>query len=178
MKDTRLINHLADILIDIGKADDNLEGIQQELRSVLAVMKDKMVKKALSHTMFSVEEKKRILEGIISSLRISEGVASFLTILLEDERLPYLREISQRYEELSDKILHQKKVVVTTAIPLKERERENLARSFERITGSKVKIEERIDRQILGGVVARIGDRLIDGSIRSSLDRLRQELAK
>lgn len=177
MKDKKFINHLAEVLCEIAKRENILERIQEELKTSIQVVKNERVRRVLYHPKLSLKEKGELLRQALSSYAISETTISFLNLLLEDEKLDYLKEVSLRYKELSDKILNLKKVVVTTAIPLEEQERDRLIETFERLTASKVKLEECIDERILGGVVVRVGDRLIDGSIHSSLYKLKEEMA-
>lgn len=178
MKDKKLINQLAEILIDIAGRKNFLEETQEELRIALRVLKNEKVRKILYHPKLPPKEREEFLHQALSSYGLSGITTTFLVLLLERESLGYLKEIFLRYEELSNKILNLEKVVITTAVPLAEEERVQLKEAFEKLTASKVKLEERIDKRILGGVVARIGDRLIDGSIRGSLNRLREEMSR
>ena len=67
--------------------------------------------------------------------------------------------------------------IVTSAAPLEEAERAALAERLAALTGQRVEIEERVDPALLGGLQVRIGDRLIDGSVRGRLERLRATLS-
>jgi len=176
LKDKKLINQLTEILIDIAGRKNLLEETQEELKIALRALKNERVRKILYYPKLSLKEREEFLHQVLSSYGLSGITTTFLVLLLERESLGYLKEILLRYEELSNKLLNLKKVVITTAVPLAEEERVQLKEAFGRLTASRVKLEEQIDKRILGGVVAQIGDRLIDGSIRSSLNRLKEEM--
>jgi len=100
----------------------------------------------------------------------------FLHLLLDKKRIPWFREAAAAYRALLEEhrgVLHLK---VTTAAPLAEPARERLRAAVERQSGRPTVIETRVDREILGGVVAQLGDKILDDSVRTRLAEIREAL--
>jgi len=104
-------------------------------------------------------------------------VWNLLRLLSEKNRLGLLPQIIEAFQQLVDEergIAHAR---VVTAVPVSGEERAAIARRLSELTGKQVRIETREDPEILGGLVARIGDRLIDGSTKTRLIALKRQLA-
>ncbi len=86
--------------------------------------------------------------------------------------------IAAQFRRMESQMLGIETARVTTAVPLDEREATAIAEHLASITGKKITLEQRVDPNILGGIVARIGDRLIDGSVASQLAAMRRRLAE
>ena len=104
--------------------------------------------------------------------------ATFLRILLDAKRLAGLEGILRAYESLMDERLGRVKAVVTSAAPLDDAERDGLCRRLSEVAGKQVYLELRQDPALLGGVITQIGSRVYDGSLKTQLARLRDELAR
>jgi F-type H+-transporting ATPase subunit delta len=124
---------------------------------------------------FSTEEKKKALARVIEG---AEPIfMSFLEALIERHRMPAIFRIRARYQERWDEANRLLPVEVTTAVELDE---QTVAAIGERIgahTGRNVELSSKVDSGILGGVVLRVGNFILDASIRNSLNQLRKELA-
>ena len=101
----------------------------------------------------------------------------FLQILGERDRLGLLGEIAEQYEQLRAEHEQRLTAEVVSAQELNEVQRERIRSRLAEQTGQAVEVVSRIDEQLLGGAVVRVGDRVLDGSLRSRLDRLAQNLA-
>ena len=97
-------------------------------------------------------------------------------ILVHRGRTALAAQIAEAFQELADAARGIAHAEVTTAVPLSEGEAKAVAEKLAEITGKQVVVQTRVDEGIIGGLVARIGDRLIDGSTRSRLAALRCRL--
>ena len=104
-------------------------------------------------------------------------VWNLLRLLSEKNRLGLLPQIIEAFQQLVDEERGIAHAQVVTAVPMSGEERAAIARRLSELTGKQVQIETREDAEILGGLVARIGDRLIDGSARTRLLALKRRLA-
>lgn len=123
------------------------------------------------------DQKRKVLEEMISRTRVRETTASFLRVLLKNQRLSQLRGIVDRYGQMLDERAGVVAANVTTARPISEELRNALHETLAARTGQKVRLTFHIDEAIIGGVVARIGSTIIDGSVRNQLERLSERLA-
>lgn len=119
------------------------------------------------------EEKKKIIDKVFGT----EGVVhDFICVVTEKSRIRYFGKITDAFNELYDEHYGIAEMTVVTSVPLKPEAREKLLRKLEEKSGKKVKLTEEVDSSIIGGVVLKTKDSLIDGSIRGRLDALASEL--
>jgi F-type H+-transporting ATPase subunit delta len=108
--------------------------------------------------------------------RTSRSVSAFADLLLRKKRLDQLPAITDQYEALVEKAQGIRRAHVVSAVPLPPAERERLHATLERTTGSKIRITTEVDAALLGGALVRIGDRVVDRSVRTLLDSIAAQL--
>ena len=120
--------------------------------------------------------KERVLEHLIAKAKPLKATANFLRILLRNSRLTEISEINDRF----DAVLQERSGVVLAEIvsarELPENERTEFKTNLERLTGKKVNINYAINKDIIGGVVTRIGSTVYDGSVKTKLENLKEQL--
>ena len=124
---------------------------------------------------FSSEEKKETLQRTIEGAE--ETFISFLELLIDEHRMPAIFRIRDRYEVLWDEANRLLPVEVTSAVELDE---DTVAAIGDRIreqTGQNVELSSHVDSGILGGIVLRVGNSILDASIRNRLNQLRKQVA-
>ena len=135
------------------------------------------LKEVFANPTIVYDHKRKVLEDLISRSRVRETTASFLRVLLKNQRLSQLREIVERFGQVLDERGGLVAAHVTTARPMPEDLRNSLHESLTAATGRKVRLSFTTDESIIGGLVARIGSTIFDGSVQSHLDRLANEMA-
>jgi F-type H+-transporting ATPase subunit delta len=125
---------------------------------------------------FSTNEKQEGLERILSGAE--ENLVNFVELLIEKHRMPVIFRIRQEYERLWDEENRVLPVEITSAIELDTATTENLGRTIGEQTGRKVQLAAHVDPDILGGIVVRIGNSILDASIRNRLEQLRRQVAQ
>lgn len=108
--------------------------------------------------------------------RISEITMNFLGFVVDRQREAYLADITEYFTGLANKARNISDVQVTSAVELTKEEKKNMAAAMAKSTGKKVRLTYNVDKKLLGGVVVRIGDKVIDGSVRTRLQTLREHL--
>ena len=125
---------------------------------------------------FSTEEKKdglgRVLDGA------DETVRNFLELLIEKHRMPAIHRIRRAYDALWEEANRLLPVEVTSAIALEPSTVEQIGQRIGERTGRRVQLESKVDPDILGGIVVRVGDRILDASIANRLEGLRKQVAR
>ena len=125
---------------------------------------------------FSTEEKKDGLGKLLDGA--DDIVRNFLELLIEKHRMPAIFRIRRAYDarwEEENKLLP---VEVTSAIELDKETVQQIGDKIGERTGRKVQLESKVDPDILGGIVVRVGDRILDASIANRLDSLRKQVAR
>jgi F-type H+-transporting ATPase subunit delta len=151
-----------------------LEKWLQDLEQLSHLSQDPLFRAVMDNPKFSVQEKLQLLTDKTAGL--SPLAANLLALLLARDRLRLAPQIYQEYLNLINAHRGIASAEVVTAVPLEAAEEKAVARRLEAITAGKVALTTRVDPSLLGGVVARIGDRLLDGSLSGKLKALRKSL--
>ena len=120
--------------------------------------------------------KEGVLDKLIERVKPSRTTGNFLRVLLRNDRLTKLAAINRRF---AAEIEERRGIVaaeVTSARELREDERAELRRNLEKLTDRQVKLNFQIDNNLIGGVVTRIGSTVYDGSVKTKLENLREQL--
>jgi F-type H+-transporting ATPase subunit delta len=125
---------------------------------------------------FSSEEKKNGLARMIDGA--NEIFMNFLQTLIERHRMPVVFRIRTRYEELWEEVNRLLPVQVTSAIDLDKATVDHIGERIGEQTGRKVELSSTVDPDILGGIVLRVGNFILDASIRNRLEQLRKQVAQ
>jgi F-type H+-transporting ATPase subunit delta len=173
-------NRYAKALFDVAleeKAD--LEKVAQDLHAVVAMMKASP-DLALASSRGSVTDTARrsLMESVASAMTLSAPVAKMMVLLAQSGKLNLLPDLAMSYQQ---RLLAHQNIVradVKSASPLSPEKTRALEESLSKVTGKKVELTVSVDPELLGGVVATIGSTVYDGSVRTQLQRMRQELVE
>ncbi|HTR73228.1 MAG TPA: F0F1 ATP synthase subunit delta [Solirubrobacteraceae bacterium] len=124
---------------------------------------------------FSSAEKQEALAGLLDGAQ--EIFLNFLGLLIENHRMPVIFRIRAEYDRLWDERNKTLPVQITSAIALDEETTQSLGRAIGERTGRKIALVAEVDPDILGGIVVRVGNSILDASIRSRLEQLRTQVA-
>ena len=176
MASDELIHGYAEALFRVVRAEGELDRVEDELfRFGKILEKNHELRQALSDQSMEREQRSKILEGLLED-KVSAHTVGLLTFIVAQGRG---RQLPQILEELSTIAAEARNFVVAevrTAVPLDEKQRAELASALSKATGKHVEVKVLIDPSVIGGVVAKIGDTVIDGSIRRRLEQLREQV--
>ena len=170
----RYATALADVAIERGEAREVQSELDQWAEMIEA---NPQLKEVFANPTIVYDHKRKVLEDLISRTRVRETTASFLRVLLRNQRLSQLGAVVERFGQVLDERGGMVAAHVTTARPLPEDLRNSLHETLTAATGRKVRLSFETDESIIGGLVARIGSTIFDGSVQSQLDRLANEMA-
>jgi F-type H+-transporting ATPase subunit delta len=134
------------------------------------------LRQVLENPVFKGEEKRAVLQGLLPRVAPSQDVQRFVVLLLDRRRLQGVAAIARAYREMADQHTGRVRAHVTSAQPLAAPELERVRQSLARRTGKQVILESSVDPTLIGGLVARVGDLVLDGSVRAQLGTLRDKL--
>lgn len=161
-------------LFEVAQKHGLLQEVGADLQLILDSLASSDISKWLSHPATSTERKKAILEN--SFAEIQSLTKNFLFLLVDEKRENELTKITAEYKKLALEATGMAEAVVTTAYPMTSSEKAELVTTFAEIIGKKLVIDERVDSDILGGVIVQVGDRLYDGSLKTKLLRFQERL--
>jgi F-type H+-transporting ATPase subunit delta len=163
-------------LYEIGAESQQLDAIEADLQAIVeAVAQSKEFYDYLTHPKVSFVEKKEKLEVIFSG-KIQPAVYQLLLLLVERGRTETLKSLYQQFVNLANEARGIADAVVTSAAPLSESELQNVATAFGSKIGKTLRVVNKVDASIVGGVIVQIGDRLWDGSVVGQLNRFQKTL--
>jgi ATP synthase F1 delta subunit len=167
----------ADALFEVAKDRDKLDDVRDQLGELAdAIDENRELSVFFFSPYFSTEEKRQGIERVVSGA--DEEVVNFLELLVDKHRMPAIFRIRERFDELWAEENKRLEVRLTSAVELDERVVKDVASEIEKRTGRTVDLENDVDESILGGLVLRVGNMVLDASIRSKLEKLRKEIAQ
>jgi F-type H+-transporting ATPase subunit delta len=154
---------------------NELDRWQSDLRKIATVGEDETFIALLENPKVHFEDKARLLSEWLGD--INPLALNLVYLLLTRGRLSMVGDIADEYQRLLDSHRGIEQAEVTTAIPLDDKDRRRLEQHLKAVVGKKVVLKPKVDPGVLGGIVARIGGKLLDGSTHSKLVALKKALA-
>ena len=167
----------AEALFDVAKKKGKLDAIGTDLGQFAdAVSDNRDLQTFLFSPHFASAEK---VEGLKRALSGADAeLLNFLELLIEKHRMPEIFRIRRELDELWKRENKRIDVTVTSAVELDPAVVAKVGEEIERQTGQKVELASRVDGEILGGIVLQVGNKVLDASIRSRLEKLRKSVAQ
>jgi F-type H+-transporting ATPase subunit delta len=179
MKNLAIARRYAKALLLIGKEDGQTEQYRQELAGVAELVAgNKALADTLSNPLHIASQRKQVLDKIIEKLNLSKVVSSFLLLLFEKGRIGFIASINDFYQKLADELKGVARASLTSATELSTETVEKIRSALSERTGKEVVLEVEQDPGLIGGIVTRIGDLVLDGSIKTQLLNMRETLKR
>jgi F-type H+-transporting ATPase subunit delta len=164
-------------LFEVAREQDKMDLLREQLGQIAdALDEHRQLATFFFSPYFSTQEKQDGLGRILSGA--DESLVNFISLLIENHRMPVIFRIRQEYERLWDEEHRVLPVEITSAIELDQSTTESLGRTIGERAGRKVQLAAHVDPDILGGIVVRIGNSILDASIRNRLEQLRRHVAQ
>ena len=163
-------------LFEVASERGVLDAVREQLgQFVDALSADRRVEVFFVSPYFSTAEKKEGLSRMVEGAE--ETFMSFLETLVERQRMPEIFQIRARYDKLWDAEMKLLPVEVTSAVQLDEATVRSIGERIGADTGNKIQLTTVVDPDMLGGVVVRVGNAILDASVRNRLNQLRKQVA-
>jgi len=174
-----LAKRYAKALLTLGREDGNYEQYGQELNQFVAYWDGTPeFADAAANPLYAKENRKVVCDTVVDKMGLSPVLKSVVELMLEKNRLGIISEVRSFYQKLLDELANLSRAKVTSATVLSEEAVESIKASLEKATGGSVSVEIEVDPELIGGVVARVGDLVLDGSVRTQLASIRKNLMK
>jgi F-type H+-transporting ATPase subunit delta len=171
-----VVRGYAEAMYSIAEAEGELEAVEEQVYAFakMAEVRAK-VREALIDPALPTENKRNLVRDVLGE-RANPVAVNLLGMLVEQGRSREIGRIAQAFAEVAAERRQQVLADVRSAVPLTDAQRRRLAEALSAATGRKVEIKVIVDPDLIGGVVAWVGDEIFDGSIRSRLDGAKQHL--
>jgi F-type H+-transporting ATPase subunit delta len=141
------------------------------------VQENPLLLEAFTNPTIPYDQKSRVLNELIAKSGVRQSTANFLKLLLRNQRFGELSHVNAKLSEILDERSGIVSAQVVSARPISDPVKTALEKTLEQITNKRIRLSFETDKSLLGGIVTRIGSTIYDGSVRSQLERLGQEIA-
>jgi F-type H+-transporting ATPase subunit delta len=166
----------AEAAFEVALRDGTVETWRGDLETAAAVVADPTVGHAFANPAVPFETRRAVLQSALGNV-ISAPAMNLIGLLLRRGRIEQLPRVAEQFRRLDNARQGITIATATSAAPLGPDEVRALTGRLEQMTGGPIELDLQTDPSLLGGLVVRVGDRLIDGSVRGRLERLRNQLA-
>jgi len=172
-----LVRGYAEALFAVARAEGELEQVETQLYAFAKLLeRNDRVRDALNDPQLPPENKRGLIRDMLGE-RANPIAVNLLGFLVEQGRGRDIDRVVQAMSEVAADSRRHALAEVRAAVPLDQGQRERLARALSAATGREVEVRVTVDPTVVGGVVARVGDTIFDGSVKSRLDEAKQQLA-
>lgn len=174
-KDDR-IGGYATAVVAVAEAEGALAKVEDELFAFAkAADANATLREAITNRALPVENRIELVRDVLGD-RVHPTTMSILSFLIEADRARDLTKIADRVAAIAAEQRAREVAEVRSAVPLSDAQRERLTQALSRATGKQVEVKVVVDPTVMGGVVARVGDEVFDGSVASRLEDAKQAL--
>ncbi|MQG17151.1 MAG: ATP synthase F1 subunit delta [SAR202 cluster bacterium] len=164
----------AQALFELASQESNYEGWLNELIEVQEVLSNQDFKNLLNHAEVSVEQKHSAVEEAFNDNH--QMIKNLVLLLIKNSATDCINDLVENYENLLDIHFGRQRIEVTTAVALDAAQITSMTEVVRQIVHKEVVLDSHVDESIIGGVVIRIGDQLLDGSIKTQLNDMRKAI--
>jgi F-type H+-transporting ATPase subunit delta len=175
IKDTKIAKRYARALFDIASEDQSYNDWLDKLKLISATEADKGFANVLNSTKISLSKKMNTIDEVFKN-ELNTLQLNFLKLLTKNQSFSIIQDIHTQFLDQVEKSNNIIRVSVTSPYKISDDLKDQISNLVNEISGSESVIEERIDSELIGGVVIRLGDTVIDGSIKNKVKQLRREL--
>ena len=179
MKNLSVSRRYAKALMLIGEEDGNADQYRQELDEMVALLDGSVeLENAMMNPLFDKGDRRRLLAAVLEKTGFSVVMKSFLMLLFDKGRISFLRDIGMFYKKLADELKGVVHATLVSATKLSADATEKIKQGLAKRTGKEILLDVEQDPELIGGIVTKIGDLVLDGSVRTQLFNMRESLKR
>ncbi len=177
MRNSVLAKRYAKALFAVGKEDGAFDEYSKILGDMAKLYADvPEVVDALTNPMYPVDVRAKVMEHLVKASGASQVMSNFLNLLVQKKRAGVLPDIAESFQAMVDADRNICQGTVVSATELSDTLKAKVQATLEKITGKQVNLASHVDPSIIGGIVAKVGDLVLDGSIKSQLAGLKESI--
>jgi F-type H+-transporting ATPase subunit delta len=179
MNSPRISKRYAKALFSLGQEDGSFITYGKELEEFKKFYTENPdFRNALSNKVYKLEERRNVLRYVLDKSGFSGIMKNFLHLLLEKNRINFIKEIAERYAAFTDEALKIASAEIFTARPLRYGTLQNLINSLKEMTSKDIRPKVIEEPGLIGGIVVKIGDIVMDGSVKAQLEGLKESFKR
>ncbi len=177
MKHTILARRYAKALFSLGKEQGKTEEYSKALGGIAGLYADEVgIRDAVTNPLYPLDVRLKVMAKIAELVQADAIMTSFLKLLVEKKRAAILSDIAEAIQGMVDKDQNISHGSIVSAVALDGVLLEKIQVTLENLTGNRVILETQVDPSIIGGIIAKVGDLVLDGSIRTQLNGLKESI--
>jgi len=178
VRHTILARRYAKALFSLGKEQGKTEEYSGMLGALAGLYADGAagVGDAVTNPLYPLDVRQKVMAKIAGSMQVDAIMTSFLNLLIEKKRADILPDIAEAMQGMVDKDQNISHGSIVSAVELDNALLEKIQATLEKLTGNKVILETQVDPSIIGGILAKVGDLVLDGSIKTQLNGLKESI--
>jgi len=177
VKNTVLAKRYAKALFAVGKEGNAFAEFTKTLNSMAELFAGMPeVADALTNPLYPVEAREKVMEHLLTSMQVSQVLGNFFKLLVQKKRANILPDVAAVFQAMVDAENNMCQGTVVSAMELTPELSAKVKATLEKITGKQVVLTAQVDPSIIGGIVAKVGDLVLDGSIKSQLAGLKESI--
>ena len=179
MKNIAISRRYAKALLLIGNEDGLTEKYREELGAVAKLLdRETELIQTICNPLFDFGQRKNVLQAVLEKLGMSKVMNAFLLLLFDKGRFGFLGSINEFYQKLADEIKGVAHASLISAVALSSEASEKIRSSLSKLTGKEIILDIEQDPSLIGGIVTKIGDLVLDGSIKTQLLNMKESFKK
>jgi len=179
VKNLAIARRYAKALLLIGKEDGQIDTYREELGAFAGLIEqEKDLQQVLINPLYGVEARKTVLTKVIDGLNLSQAMATFLNFLFDKGRIGFLGNINDFFQKFADELKGVARASLVSATELSSETIDKIRSALSERTGKDIILEVEQDPELIGGIVTRIGDLVLDGSVKTQLLNMRESLKR
>lgn len=177
MSDSKIARRYARALSELCDASGDHVQVGQELQAFADAYRDSAeLQGVLKNPTVDLALKQSVLSAVLNKLNTQKATHNFLLVLLDRGRIEVVEDVAKAFEAIVDIAAKRLRATVTSSVPMADTDLDRVRTALGRLTGQTVTLDARVDAELIGGAQVQIGNVLLDSSIRSHLDKLRDQL--
>jgi F-type H+-transporting ATPase subunit delta len=179
VKNLAIARRYAKALLLIGKEDGQIDTYREEL-DVFAKLIDqeKSLQQVLVNPLYNIDGRKKVLTSVMNQFKLSKTMTTFLLFLFDKGRIGFLNNINDFFQKFADELKGVARASLVSATELSSETIDKIRSALSKRTGKDIILEVEQDPELIGGIVTRIGDLVLDGSVRTQLLNMRESLKR
>lgn len=179
MKNLSIARRYAKALLLIGQEDGQAETYREELEGISRLIASQpSLSRAVNNPIYDTAQRRKVLAAVIEKLSLSNVMQSFLFLLFEKGRIGFLESVNDHYQKLADDLKGIARASLVSATELGDDTVDKIRAALSKRTGKDIILEVQQDPALIGGIVTKIGDLVLDGSIKTQLVNMRESLKR
>jgi F-type H+-transporting ATPase subunit delta len=179
VKNQSIARRYAKALLMIGRADGKADSYKDELNQFSGLIaREVVLERVINNPLYNAAERKKVLADLVVKLNLSKVMASFLKLLFDKGRFIFLGAVNEFYQKLADDLKGVARASLVSANELSSEAVEKIRKALSKKTGKDIVLDIKTDPALIGGVITKIGDLVLDGSIKTQLLNMRESLKR